>query len=131
MIKYNVLLLPFLFLLIPQDSEFEQSKQRGKAIYEEFCVTCHRGDGTGFGKMYPPLAGSDFLKNNRTASIRGVKYGMSGEITVNGHKYNKKMAPLGLTDEEVRDVMNFVLNTWGNQAEKPVTLEEVSSITKD
>lgn len=131
MTKYNFLLFPVLLLLFNQNPEFEESKLRGKGIYEEFCITCHRADGTGFGKMYPPLANSDFLKNNRTASIRGVKYGMSGEITVNGNKYNKKMAPLGLTDEEVRDVMNYIMNSWGNQGERPITLQEVSSIIKE
>jgi len=127
------LLSGFVMLLFSfwQNPDLEESKLRGKTIYDEFCVTCHRADGTGFGKMYPPLAKSDFLSKNREASIRAVKYGMSGEIMVNGIKYSKKMAPLGLTDEEVKDVMNYVFTSWGNKVEKPVTLQEVSFIKKD
>ena len=112
------------------DPELEESKKRGKVIYEEFCVTCHRADGSGFGKLYPPLAKSDYLMNNREASIRAVKYGLQGEIVVNGQKYNKKMEPLGLTNEEVTDVMNFILYSWGNKTEKKVTLQEVESVGK-
>lgn len=128
----NIFSLLTLFIFIfTQDPGLEESIQRGKGVYEEFCVTCHRGNGAGFGKMYPPLAKSDFLTKNREASIRGVKFGMEGEIMVNGVKYSKKMAPLGLSDEEVRDVMNYVFSAWGNKIEKPVTLQEVASIKKE
>jgi len=75
---------------------------------------------------FPPLAKSDYLANNREASIRGVKYGQRGEITVNGVVYDNTMMPLGLEDQEIADVMNFVMNSWGNSQEKPVTIEEVA-----
>ncbi|MBP6693749.1 MAG: cytochrome c [Saprospiraceae bacterium] len=114
-----------------QNPELTESIQRGEGIYEDFCITCHRANGKGFGKMYPPLAGSDFLLNKREESIRAVKYGLSGEITVNDKTYNKKMEPLGLSDKEVADVMNFILNSWGNTSEKMVTVEEVEKIVKN
>ena len=38
------------------------------------------------------------------------------------------MAPAGLTNEEVADVMNYILNSWGNTAKKAVTPEEVAKI---
>lgn len=112
------------------DPQLEESKKRGKVIYEEFCVTCHRADGSGFGKLYPPLAKSDYLLNKREASIRAVKYGLQGEIVVNGQSYNKKMDPLGLTNEEVTDVMNYILYSWGNSTDKKVTLIEVEAVSK-
>ncbi len=113
-----------------QNPELTESIKRGELIYDDFCVTCHRASGKGFGKMYPPLAGSDFLLNKREESIRAVKYGLSGEITVNDKTYNKKMEPLGLSDKEVADVMNFILNSWGNTSDKMVTVEEVEKINK-
>ena len=36
----------------------------------------------------------------------------------------------GLTDEEIVDVMNYILNSWGNKSEKTVTINEVKSISK-
>lgn len=37
--------------------------------------------------------------------------------------------PLGLSEQEIADVMNYVRNSWGNRAEgPPVTPEEVASI---
>lgn len=130
LITFSVSLVLSSLFFQQNDTELEESKKRGKVIYEEFCVTCHRADGSGFGKLYPPLAKSDYLLNNREASIRAVKYGLQGEIIVNGQKYNKKMEPLGLTNEEVTDVMNFILFSWGNKSDKKVTLQEVEAIGK-
>jgi len=116
------------FLL--QDPELEESMQRGNEIYIDFCVTCHLEKGEGVANTFPPLAESDYLKKNREQSIRGVKYGQQGEIVVNGVTYNNVMAPLGLEDDEIADVMNFVMNSWGNSSEEMVTVEEVEAIQK-
>lgn len=113
-----------------QDSELKESMQRGSEIYADFCVTCHLEQGEGVANTFPPLAGSDYLTKNREKSIRGVKYGQQGEIIVNGITYNNVMAPLGLEDEEIADVMNYVMNSWGNSSENIVTLEEVEAIQK-
>lgn len=117
-----------LSLALFQDKELEESIQRGSEIYADFCVTCHLGLGEGVAHTFPPLAKSDYLKKNREESIRGVKYGQQGEIVVNGTTYNNIMAPLGLEDEEIADVMNYVMNSWGNTMDKMVTVEEVQAI---
>ncbi|VAW19019.1 Cytochrome c [hydrothermal vent metagenome] len=119
-----------LSLFLFQDPALEESVQRGSEIYADFCVTCHMEQGEGVLNAFPPLAKSDYLMNNREASIRGIKYGQSGELIVNGIAYNSVMAPLGLEDEEVADVMNYILNSWGNSSEDMVTLKEVEAISK-
>ena len=40
------------------------------------------------------------------------------------------LAALGLADDEVADVMNYITNNWGNKNDKMVTEEEVSKIEK-
>lgn len=114
-----------------QDTALEESMKRGNEIYADFCVTCHLEKGEGVVNTFPPLAGSDYLKEQREASIRGIKYGQSGELVVNGVTYNGVMTPMGLEDEEVADVMNFISNSWGNSSESIVTLEEIESIQKN
>lgn len=104
--------------------------QRGSEIYADFCVTCHLEKGEGVLHTFPPLAAADYLMENREASIRGVKYGQQIEIVVNGVTYNSAMPDPGLEDEEVADVMNYVMNSWGNTQDKMVTLEEVEAIQK-
>jgi len=117
-------------LFLFQDPELEASIERGSEIYLDFCVTCHKGNGEGVAHTYPPLAKSDFLMSNREKSIRGIKYGQRGELVVNGVTYNNVMDRLGLEDDEVADVMNFILNSWGNSSDDMVTEEEVALITE-
>lgn len=133
MIKLNLLFvvssLLFSCMTAPaQTPELKESIARGAAVYDEFCMSCHMPDGKGVSEVYPPLANSDYLMKKRQESIKAVKYGLSGEITVNGVKYNSAMAALGLYDDEVADVMNYILNSWGNEDGKIVTVAEVSKI---
>lgn len=111
---------------IAKNSPAKQSP--GKKIYTNFCMQCHLPKGQGVPNIYPPLAGSNWLSEKRTASIHAVKYGLEGEIKVNGKTYNNVMLPLGLTDQEIADVMNYIMTSWGNTQEKPVTVEEVAAV---
>ena len=127
----------FLFFLIfigyftqAQETELTKSMLRGSEIYADFCVTCHLEEGEGIANTFPPLAKSDYLAQNRQASIRGVKFGQQGEMTVNGVNYNNIMPPMGLDDEEIADVMNYILNSWGNTSKEIVTVKEVEAIEK-
>lgn len=113
-----------------QDAKLLESKARGKEIYADFCMQCHLPDGKGSPNVFPPLAGSDWLINKRTESIYSIKYGLNGPIEVNGKTYNSAMTSLGLEDEEIADVMNYIMNSWGNTQEKIVTVEEVTKVKK-
>ena len=114
----------------PQTDPLKESIERGSEIYTDFCISCHLPSGEGVERVFPPLAKSDFLFKNREASIRGIKYGQQGEITVNGKTYNGSMTSLGLEDDEIADVMNYITNSWGNKNDKIITQEEVSNIKK-
>ncbi|TSE05718.1 MULTISPECIES: c-type cytochrome [Aquimarina] len=113
-----------------QDAILSESIARGKEIYADFCMQCHLPDGKGTPKVFPPLAGSDWLVNKRKESIHSIKYGLNGPIEVNGISYNSAMTSLGLEDEEIADVMNYIMNTWGNTQKKMVTTQEVSKVKK-
>lgn len=113
-----------------KQTPLEKSIAGGKIVYKDFCNQCHRPTGKGLGKSFPPLAGSDWLVDKRTESIHAIKYGLSGEIQVNGKTYNSAMTSLGLSDQETADVMNYIMNTWGNTQNEMVTLEEVKVVKK-
>ena len=113
-----------------QSKELQESIKRGNDIYSDFCMSCHLPNGKGIKKTYPPLADSGYLKNNRDASIKGLKYGLKGEIIVNGNKYNNYMAPMGLGNDEIADVMNYINHSWGNKNGEIVTEIEVREIKK-
>ncbi|WP_298480507.1 cytochrome c [uncultured Maribacter sp.] len=125
-----VLFITISFSFLKQQTPLQESIERGKEVYSDFCVTCHLENGEGIPSTFPPLAKSDYLLNNRNKSIKGLKYGQQGEIIVNGLIYNNSMPALGLEDEEIADVMNYILNSWENTSNKMVTPEEVSKITE-
>ena len=54
----------------------------------------------------------------------------SGEIIVNGKSYNSYMAYQGLENDEIADIMNYILNEWGNNSEEFVTFERVNKVEK-
>ncbi len=126
--KIGLYLLPaVLGFLGWQDDQLASSVAKGHEIYQDFCLTCHLSKGEGIEEVYPPLANSDYLVDSIDASIRAVKYGLEGKIIVNGKVYDNIMAPLYLSDQEVMDVMNFILNSWGNQGDF-ITLQRVQRI---
>lgn len=110
------------------DVTLKESIIRGGIIYKDFCVVCHQTNGEGVENAFPPLANSDYLMSKRKESIKAVKFGQTGEITVNGKTYNNAMAPLGLYDEEVADVLNYITNSWGNKNDQIFTVEEVAQL---
>ncbi len=113
-----------------QKKPLEQSIADGEEIYNDFCIQCHLNTGEGVSGVFPPLAKSDFLVNNIEISIKGLKYGMSGPIVVNGEEYDGVMEDQGLDDDEIADVLNYILNNWGNQYNEIITLEQVASVKK-
>ena len=118
--------------LYGQDKTLSESIERGASVYQDFCVTCHLPDGTGVEGVYPPLAQSDYLMSKRVASIRGVKFGQRGPIVVNGVTYDNTMMPMGLEDQEIADVMNYIRNSLGNTTDEAmVTAAEVAEIGRN
>lgn len=113
-----------------QNKPLEQSMADGEEIYQDFCLQCHLDTGKGVSGVFPPLVESDYLMNNIDLSIRGVKYGISGPIVVNGEEYDGVMQNQGLDNEEIADVMNYILNSWGNKSTDMITEERVTNITE-
>jgi mono/diheme cytochrome c family protein len=109
-----------------EETKTESLYAAGEAVYKKTCVACHQADGKGMEGAFPPLAGSDYLLADKNRAIAQVIHGSEGEITVNGKVYTGVMPPQAITDEEVRDVINYVLNSWGNDGGE-VTLEEVQA----
>ncbi|MGC6479528.1 MAG: c-type cytochrome [Flavobacteriaceae bacterium] len=110
--------------------ELQMSMQRGQEVYQNFCVQCHLNEGQGVPNAFPPLAKSDYLATQTAATIAGLKYGMQGEIVVNGETYNGNMPAQGLEDDEIADVMNYIRNNWGNRNTTIILPKQVTQIPK-
>ena len=126
-----VILLLFPLFLFSQKDSLSISIENGKIVYDDFCIRCHLPNGKGQIGIIPPLANSDFLYEHMEESIKALKFGgIEGEIIVNGVKYNSRMENMGLYDEEIADVMNYILNSWGNKSDIMITQEYVKKLKK-
>lgn len=113
-----------------QEKTKEESIVAGEEIYQDFCLQCHLTTGAGVSGVFPPLKDSDYLMNNIDKSIAGIKFGLKGEIVVNDEIYDGVMAKQGLDNEEIADVMNYILNQWGNSYDAQITTQQVSEVQK-
>lgn len=98
------------------DLKTRQYAINGKVLYERLCANCHQEDGSGLGKLIPPLAGSDYMNEDIGRTIRIIKHGMEGEIMVNGVVYNQPMPPNPqLTPMDISEITTYIYNVWGNK----------------
>lgn len=123
------LLLSAAFLTaFKQSFDLKASMERGKGVYQTYCMSCHMMEGEGVDGVFPPLA-----KNlNLTAKekmVQVVLKGMRGPVKVNNKVYDGEMAPVSISDEETADVLNYIRNTWGNKA-KAILPAEVQPALK-
>ena len=116
------------FTLTPQDDKLKMSMATGQGLYVGICLACHMQNGEGINGVFPPLAKSDFLMADVDRNIKNLIEGLSGEITVNGVKYNQVMPASGLDDQDIADVLNYVMNSWGNKADEFVSKDKVSNV---
>ena len=108
----------------------EEQMKAGQALFAGTCSTCHQGNGAGLPGVFPPLAKSDWLAANPKRAIDVVLHGMSGPVKVNGQDYNSVMPPMSqLTDDEVANILTYVLGSWGNAGGR-VTKAEVAEQRK-
>ena len=114
----------------------------GKEVFsrDAHCATCHQANGQGQEKIYPPLAGSEWVTGDEERLIKLTLKGLWGPITVKGVKFDPTtgvppmmgFGPL-LNDKELAGVLTYVRNSFGNQAPavKPETVAKIREATKE
>lgn len=122
-------------------SESERKSYRlGHEVYhrEAHCATCHQSDGQGVAGVYPPLVGTRWVLESEERLIQLILHGITGEIQVKGKTYGEGIPPMTafgklLEDEELAAVVNYVRNSWGNQAGwvSPDKVAEVRSMSRE
>jgi len=97
----------------------------GHALFTGTCSVCHQANGAGLAGVFPPLAKSDWLGQDPKRAIGAVLHGLSGKLKVNGKDYDSVMPPMNqLNDDEVANILTYVLNSWGNAGET-ISADEV------
>lgn len=101
---------------------------RGKIVYETYCLACHQADGSGVPNLNPPLIKTQWTMGDKKELIGVILKGMDKEIEVDGDVYNNVMPPMThLSDKEIADVLTYVRSNFSNQA-SAVTEPEVKGV---
>lgn len=97
----------------------------GERLYLTHCASCHRPNGAGVEDLIPPLVNTDWVLGDKGRLIRLVLKGLSEPIEVNGTVYEQEMPGYAnLKDEEIADVLTYIRNSFGNEA-NPIIPGEV------
>lgn len=98
------------------DNKFTNYFRQGELLYTKHCSNCHQADGSGLGRLYPPLKQSDYMNENFEQVLCLMRNGIQGELTVNGVQYNQPMPGVPtLTDLEIAEIATYIYNAWGNE----------------
>ncbi len=113
----TIIVVPCLLLSCGQGSpKFKKYYVHGEELYTKYCSNCHQKDGSGLGRVYPPLDTSDYMEDNFESVLCLIRNGISGEMFVNGKQYNQAMPGIPtLSDLEVAEIATYIYNTWGHQ----------------
>ncbi|MEE0764169.1 c-type cytochrome [Akkermansia sp.] len=104
--------------------------EKGRSVYLSKCAICHGSDGMGDKVTYPPLAGSEWLKEKPAAEIvKIITEGLTGPITVAGKEWNSTMLPPGVTDpRDLADLLTFLRRHFGGMEGETYTPEQIEEI---
>ncbi len=91
------------------------SYKQGENLYRTYCANCHMEDGSGLAQLIPPLASSDWLRDNQDTLPCIIYHGMSGPIIVNGIEFDGQMpSNKQLTPVLINNIINYINHAWGN-----------------
>jgi mono/diheme cytochrome c family protein len=90
----------------------------GGQLFVAKCQACHQANGQGLPGVFPPLAGSSWVKETPDFPIQIVLHGLNGPVDVAGATYNGAMPTFAdqMTDAELAALLSFIRGAWGNAA---------------
>ncbi|GAB4194388.1 MAG: hypothetical protein Tsb002_25890 [Wenzhouxiangellaceae bacterium] len=95
----------------------EAQPDSGAMLYQQHCAACHGDDGAGRGNVFPPLAGSEWLRLPPEKLAEVVLRGVAGPVIVAGRRYNGQMpAQRHLDDATLARLLNQITRQWGGAA---------------
>jgi mono/diheme cytochrome c family protein len=90
--------------------------KKADALYKKHCSKCHRNNGEGIKKVYPPIKNADYIKNSNTEELlRGMLFGRTGKVIVNGVTYNGVMTTEidgNVGDEDIALILSYVYQNF-------------------
>jgi len=116
---------------VTQVSATTLSVNRGKLVYQKFCLSCHQPDGGGVPNLNPPLIGTSGVLGNKNRLVQLVRNGLQEHLEIDGEYYSNNMPPFKmLTDQQVADVLTYIRKSFGNKGTAVLKSEVVQYYAK-
>lgn len=123
-----LVILTFCYIIVFAQGVTKAQMDRGKKVFETYCLTCHQEDGTGVPKLNPPLIKTSYVTGDKKKIITWVLSGTTEKIEIDGEYYSNNMPPQNyLKDQEIADVLTYIRNSFGNKA-SVITAADVKAI---
>jgi cytochrome c oxidase subunit 2 len=91
--------------LTTKDWTAQELVERGESVYAVNCVACHQTNGQGIPGIFPALASSDIVMNQKDKNIEILMEGVQG-AAMNSFSY--------LSEVELAAVITYTRQSWGN-----------------
>ena len=102
------------------------SSDRGKNVYQMYCLVCHQADGSGVGTLNPPLV-KEWVEGDKSRLVQMLIKGSVGKVTIDGDTFSNTMpAQPNFTDQQIADVLTYMRTNFGFKA-SAVTVTEVKA----
>lgn len=128
---FSVSCIVFMFVNAKQQPS---SKQRGAALYKQYCLTCHMANGTGVPNMNPPLIKTSYVTGDKKKLINWVLKGSAEQhVDIDGESYSNNMpAQNNFSDQQIADVLTYIRSSFGNKASAvlPAEVKDVRASLK-
>ena len=101
----------------------------GESLYKQYCLSCHKSNGSGVPDLYPSLTG-EVVKGDKTKLIEVVLLDLDRE---DSKKENYQQGMPGqdfLTTQEIALIINYVRKKFVH-VDDPVTADEVANVKKE
>jgi len=101
---------------VPQGKAEDVYLAKGKEIFTR-CAACHGADGKG-NAAFPPLAGSEWVKESPFVPALAAGHGVTGPIKVAGKSFKSEMSPQGAAEMsplELVSLIYYIQNNFGNK----------------
>lgn len=122
MIRNSIL---FAFVVLIAFSCDYKPRNQGASLYRQHCQNCHMENGQGLGTLMPPLAGADYVLENKERLACIIRYGQEGLIQVNGETYDGVMpGNRQLNEVEINNLIHYLIEVL-NEQENSFTISDV------
>ena len=95
----------------------ESATVDGGQVFTAKCAACHQATGLGIPGVFPPLAGSEWVRGSDKVLVQIPLHGISGTLQVKGASYHGTMPSFNtLSDAEIAAVLTYVRSHFTNSA---------------